>query len=736
MPFTAYPSGQVQFRNPPQGIPGPGSVPGGLSGGLAGGMLARTPPGTNPGLSPNPQPLPSPVRLPPPAAPGGLGLGTLLTALTLAIGLNLLFAPPANNGEDAILDRLRQPQPEPEPLPPPFTGGQCPIAYGVTIFTAYNSEISNFSPGHTTQHYFEVNGPIEGIDISYRQQYELYGLKARDFAGNPYYWGYTSGPHGFVTSSQITRITPLSNQPDNCGNPPSPSPPRQPSMAPAGGLPGQSTPPSAPPPPVTPPPPQLPPTIITAPPLPITITPAGGNPTTHVPNVPVNINFPPPESLQPPSGENTQPPTPINISPAVPGSNPITLTSPGTGPVTINIPGHQPITVNPTGQSPNTGLTPNPGSQPQTFSPNPLAPNPLTPNPLTPNPLTPNPLTPSTPLTPAPEPPIQQPDLALTILAGLTPIIQQIQQNTTPQALQNAAATGTCQTTQPGGCTSNLVNGAVNNATNNINNNVNTALQGIDLSLLGVINNKLGEQLPNGGVAGQMLRNVTFAGVDRVLTLATFAASVHNVMMLSSSIKDTFFSILDNVFAIPVLIKDPNADTVDTKEAFTKYLDKFFAGVFGATEWAAIKSQWKAYSTIYNTGAQVFGNLRDIIDETSQIQQVTRNWVGELGNGLQDEGLLGEGNWDYKDPKLNLKGKYFRHIEKIKQGLEFAQNAFEDLEQITSSAKSIVDTANEIKENSETIQKALNDANTAAKTTREIEIDSILLPNISLEDLF
>lgn len=251
-----------------------------------------------------------------------------------------------------------------------------------------------------------------------------------------------------------------------------------------------------------------------------------------------------------------------------------------------------------------------------------------------------------------------------------------------------------------------------------------------------LLNTKVGDVAAFGSISQAVNGFIGSAAVDRVVNLVTMAGVIHNCMMLSTSIKDTFFECMDNLFAIPALIEDPNADTIDTSDVFTKYLDSYFSNLFGATEWTAIKAQWKAYSTIYNTGAQVFGNVRDIFEETQNINETTRNWVAELGNGLQDEGLIGEDNWNYKDPNQRPKGKYFGRLQRIAEGLETIENVFEDLENITSSARNIVETANEIKENAATIQTAVTAANAAAKADRDAEEEGLDLPNFSLEDIF
>ncbi len=399
---------------------------------------------------------------------------------------------------------------------------------------------------------------------------------------------------------------------------------------------------------------------------------------------------------------------------------------------------------------------PDTGFQPDILTPNPLTPNLLAPSPFVPNPDTGNPeprapLVTLPPRSPDPNPNEGQQlqDQIRIGLGAITTILAVITALVQPNAIKASASAATCEAFSPTGCAAPVANNAAAAANNSANNNVLLAqilafLQALQATFMApilagveLINTKLGPVMAGvNGIGGFLGRLNTSLGVDRVINLVTTAGVIHNCMMLSSSISDTLFSTLDNVFVIPSLIKDPAGATVDSKEVFTKHLDGMFAKLFGTTEWIAIKNQWKAYSTIYNTCEPVFGNIRDIFDETSQIQEVTKNWVAELGNGLQDEGLIGENNCDVKDPKKSIKGKYFARLQRIAEGLEQVENVAEDLAQITSSACNIVETANEIKENTATISKAVNDANKAAKLDREAKEEGLELPNFSLEDLF
>lgn len=305
-----------------------------------------------------------------------------------------------------------------------------------------------------------------------------------------------------------------------------------------------------------------------------------------------------------------------------------------------------------------------------------------------------------------------------------------------------AAKTGTCQASQPGGCGGAGKSG-FGGLTDNLAQKADLALQAGQGALLASMNSTLlgmksvlGTQILAGGISASLGRFMSSSVVDRAVNLVTCAGVIHNCLMLSNSIQESFFEILDNIVAIPQLIKDPNANTIDTKQQFTKTADTFFSSVFGASEYAAIKAQWKSYSTIYNSGAQIFGQARDIFQETQQIQFTTSNWVAELGNGLTEEGVISEDNWDYKDASQEPKGKYFGRLDNIRKGLQTVENVFEDLEQITQSARSIVDSANEIKQNSDIIKTAITTANSAAKADREAKVEGLELPNFNLDNLF
>jgi len=312
----------------------------------------------------------------------------------------------------------------------------------------------------------------------------------------------------------------------------------------------------------------------------------------------------------------------------------------------------------------------------------------------------------------------------------------------TPAQVRSAAAAGTCDVAQPGGCLGSPLNN-LQNGQNDILNKLNTGLQAGQGALLtsmnstlNLLNRKIGDFPLVGGISGSLSNFMSSQVVDRAMSLATFIGVMHNVSMLTTSIQSTFFEIIDNLIAIPTLITNPNGDLVDSRQQTQQFLNSWFSSIFGATEWEAIKAQWKAYSTISSTAAQGFNNLREIHNDSQELLNMARNYTAELGNALVDEGLISEDNWDYKDPKQKIKSKGINRLERMAQGLEVVDNSLQAIEQVTATLRNITQTANEIKENAEAINKAVSDANKAAETDRNAKIEGLELPNFSLDDLF
>lgn len=432
-------------------------------------------PATAPASPASPAAIPAgPAAAPAAAAAGGAGggVGLLPIAAGAAAGAIAFLW-----GHEPAGEVPRPPEP-PQPIEPgtvPFTGGQSPVFYKVEVqYTAIKIDTdpiyNHLPPSVTGTRTAYVYGPIAGLSSrnhatpegKYTDHIVLRYPKPPDTEPNNDRWDEIAGtsPEYRFRSFAITQITRLDGQPDTGGDPP---PINQPINSP----PGQTLRSPSPPPEV------------------------GSNPPPQraTPQQPQRIASPAPAPASPTTPQINAPTQPPELQPQRPAAPPVVIPTP-TAPATGTPPVGTPTL---TGPAANPGTTTTTSSFGATNAPPVTAPTPPAPAPPNSVPFAPSPSgdpVPATPTQPTPQPPTtptdepeltdverMRRDLERRItelglpLVGITQLLNPIATNTTPEALRNAARDGVCQTTQPGGCTTNALNRSNENLRDWLRNN-------------------------------------------------------------------------------------------------------------------------------------------------------------------------------------------------------------------------------------------------------------------------
>jgi hypothetical protein len=295
-------------------------------------------------------------------------------------------------------------------------------------------------------------------------------------------------------------------------------------------------------------------------------------------------------------------------------------------------------------------------------------------------------------------------------------------------AIATAAAEGTCRSSAPGACLSARIGAA----TDDIKDFLNTGGLAAGITAINLKVDALAT-----AVTVSFGKTWAFLQLDRIVSLVTMAASVHNAIQLSDSIVQTFFSVLDDIFAIGNLMTGVDGTSINSRDAFNSEVESFFKAIFGVTEWEQIKVQWQLYNRIYQSSSNIVNEIRNISSNIVDAVQTSAQWTGDLGNAMLDEGLIGENNWSYKPEKVVLRGGILNKIDRLNNGLEVAQNVVSAIQQVTSSVRDIAESANQIKTESSEISKLITEATTASTAQREqlIEAETSPIPEFSWEDL-
>jgi hypothetical protein len=233
-------------------------------------------------------------------------------------------------------------------------------------------------------------------------------------------------------------------------------------------------------------------------------------------------------------------------------------------------------------------------------------------------------------------------------------------------------------------------------------------LQVLDTSLLVIINEKLGPQIPGGisskllamekvlnsvrTVASQIFRKLNLVAqwlhLDRALNLLTFATTVHNAAMLSRSLGETLLQVISNVLAA-IGIKDDEGSPLDIGSIVGNTVENIVKGAIGTENYTALSAGWKKANRIYQASANILSNLNNIRYSVTSALETIGGWNAKIGNALKRYGVLGDKAYPWMNPSPNFDNKFMR-------GLETVENAVSQIDAVASEVLSAQESVTEI----------------------------------------
>ena len=226
------------------------------------------------------------------------------------------------------------------------------------------------------------------------------------------------------------------------------------------------------------------------------------------------------------------------------------------------------------------------------------------------------------------------------------------------------------------------------------------SLQGADLSLLAVINAKLGPQLPNGGISGFLKKFWDATRLDRVLAVFTWIGVLHNAYMLSNGISQTLFSAISNGLA-SFGVTDADGNPLEIGQEVAKWSEGFFKSIFGVQVVDGIKSTWKKYNRIYQAAANIVWSIQSITYSILEALETIGQWVAKIGNAARKYGVFAEKAFNWMNPNVQFSNnRFFNALNKT-------QEAVEVLDTIAGETLNIAQTSTELAKQVDEFDKAV-----------------------------
>ncbi len=280
-----------------------------------------------------------------------------------------------------------------------------------------------------------------------------------------------------------------------------------------------------------------------------------------------------------------------------------------------------------------------------------------------------------------------------------------------------------------GGCNNCSILGGVNKNGEKLD-KLNALLNGVQLvgldevlKRLNKIDDKLGPQLPNGGISAFLDRFfekfnkvARWLHLDRVLNILIWWQTLHNAAMLSNNIVQTLASALNNVLAF-IGIKDAEGDPIDVGQILGKAYEDALKAALGESTYNNLNKAWNAANRIYQSAANIAFAIQSIQQSILSALEVVGAGVSKIANALKSAGQVFDRAYEWMNPNPNFDNALFRKLENIQQ---VASN-IELVSQTPLDVKSAVDT---MKDEKKAMGEALKDGENALKGLGIIESEN------------
>lgn len=312
-------------------------------------------------------------------------------------------------------------------------------------------------------------------------------------------------------------------------------------------------------------------------------------------------------------------------------------------------------------------------------------------------------------------------DNLLAVIA--IPLLLQTKLNTSFDKITNAASTGVCRTTKPGGCMSNLVKNEKPNwfDVGNAGANAASLIQGD--KILGIVkdtNSVVRNKTFGLEAITKILKNAKYGleatqkfaekawttlKLDKALAVMTFVMSTHNALMLSKNLGQTFGDVATEVLRL-FKVKNPiDQSDIDVNEVIGNAIKEGIISIVGKEAYTNATSTFNKLNRILVAAQGVVWAIRSMKDAVLEVAEQTFSLLAKFINNTMLQGLMEDGwiKWQHEQP--GFRGKFSKFYNKV-DNLDDAANVVQGL---VSGGNEIIESGTELTESLTNLTKAYDD---------------------------
>ncbi|MDJ0576576.1 MAG: hypothetical protein QNJ65_15585 [Xenococcaceae cyanobacterium MO_234.B1] len=330
-------------------------------------------------------------------------------------------------------------------------------------------------------------------------------------------------------------------------------------------------------------------------------------------------------------------------------------------------------------------------------------------------------------------------------IVGLTDTVNDIRNQTTAQAISQAAETAICNSTAPNGCMAKDIKEPIVNGQNSLRDNITNFIQGLDIFQGQQILNTVTENnglLKNAEFGLESISNFMKTAwratrMDKVLNILNTIFALHNAAMLSRNLAQTVGDVATQALQF-LNIKDADDNFIDVNEVIGNTFETWINNLIGAETYQNIQQTWRNLNRIMVAGQGVIYSIQGVKNAVLEGVETVGQWTAKIGNNMIIQGLFEERSFPWMDENVNFRNPFQGFIQKINTTEEIVSQVSNLVASGTEAQENfnqIFEQSSELKTASQKLQENLSNFDSDKETTEAQEVANSASPDIDRLDL-
>lgn len=224
------------------------------------------------------------------------------------------------------------------------------------------------------------------------------------------------------------------------------------------------------------------------------------------------------------------------------------------------------------------------------------------------------------------------------------------------------------------------------------------AEQTVQGALQKLMDKKLGDQLPNGGIGGKLVRMGQFLKIGRILEFMNTTLLIHNAFFLSQNIIQSVGAIIEtslNLFGFS--LTDDEGVSINFFDSFVETLETGLEGLIGEEAVVETKALLSKLNRVYQAANNVIWSLGNLMDIGRELATQTLEHLNIFANANKKNGNVHENAWQgYWDEQVNAAQLGNARVNKIMNAMETLETGLSEVEGVAYSLVEVKETSQDL----------------------------------------